>query len=151
MVESAPVRSSEGDKITTTTSTAAPGQDRPPQDNQQSIEWQSNMKESLHSLQNGMMTMRKDFNYRAEENDRSIKRIEEKIMALSSKLDKIHNASTTTSKMKKDKKKNKRKGKGKNKENKSPQSIVKAEKNNLKTKGKNKKGKGSKADRKKGI
>jgi hypothetical protein len=142
MVESAPVRSSEGDKITTTTSTAAPDQDRPPQDNQQSIEWQSNMKELLHSLQNGITTMIKDFNYKAEENDRSIERIEEKIMALSSKLDKIHNAGTTTSKMKKDKKKNKKKGKGKNKENKSPQSIVKAEKNNLKTKGKNKKGKG---------
>ncbi len=100
-------------------------------------------------VQNDIQMMLNDFNQKIEENDRSIKRIEESITALYGRLDKTYNGETTTSspkKMnkkedKKQKKMNKKEDKKKGKGSKSSKGITKSEKKKskkLRTKTKNK-------------
>jgi hypothetical protein len=66
-------------------------------------------------VQNDIQMMLNDFNQKIEENDRSIKRIEESITALYGRLDKTHNGETTTSSPKKMNKKEDKKQKKMNK------------------------------------
>jgi hypothetical protein len=66
-------------------------------------------------VQNDIQMMLNDFNQKIEENDRSIKRIEESITALYGRLDKAHNGETTTSSPKKMNKKEDKKQKKMNK------------------------------------
>jgi hypothetical protein len=89
-------------------------------------------------VQNDIQMMLNDFNQKIEENDRSIKRIEESITALYGRLDKTHNGETTTSspkkmnkkedKKQKQKKMNKKEDKKKGKGSISSKGITKSEK-----------------------
>jgi hypothetical protein len=88
-------------------------------------------------VQNDIQMMLNDFNQKIEENDRSIKRIEESITALYGRLDKTHNGETTTSSPKKmNKKEDKKQKKMNKKEDKKQKKMNKKEDK--------KKGKGSK-------
>jgi hypothetical protein len=88
-------------------------------------------------VQNDIQMMLNDFNQKIEENDRSIKRIEESITALYGRLDKTHNEETTTSSPKKmNKKEDKKQKKMNKKEDKKQKKMNKKEDK--------KKGKGSK-------
>jgi hypothetical protein len=101
-------------------------------------------------VQNDIQMMLNDFNQKIEENDRSIKRIEESITALYGRLDKTHNGETTTSSQKKMNKKEDKKQKQK-KMNKKEDKKQKQKKMNKKEDKKQKQKKmNKKEDKKKG-
>ena len=87
-------------------------------------------------VQNDIQMMLNDFNQKIEENDRSIKRIEESITALYGRLDKTHNGETTTSSPKKMNKKEDKKQKQKKMNKKEDKKQKKMNKKEDKKKGK---------------
>jgi hypothetical protein len=91
-------------------------------------------------VQNDIQMMLNDFNQKIEENDRSIKRIEESITALYGRLDNTYNGETTTSSPKKmNKKEDKKQKKMNKKEDKKQKKMNKKEDK--------KKGKGGKSSK----
>jgi hypothetical protein len=102
-------------------------------------------------VQNDIQMMLNDFNQKIEENDRSIKRIEESITALYGRLDKTYNGETTTSSPKKmNKKEDKKQKKMNKKEDKKQKKMNKKEDKKQKKMNKKedkKKGKGSKSSK----
>jgi hypothetical protein len=93
-------------------------------------------------IQNDIQMMLNNFNQKIEENDRSIKRIEENITALYGRLEKMYNGEKTTSSSKKMNKKEAKKQK--KKMNKKEAKKQKKKKKKMNKKEAKKKGKGSK-------